>query len=326
MRKDSSYSKPVCYEVRRDIPEVYSGVPTFLGIPKITEKDIDDYDIVVMGAPWEGICTTGSFTGAELATKTIRAVSLRYGGYLPEFGYDFFDYFSVGDLGDSAMFSGDADKTFESIENMVYGIHSRGKKSVCFGGDHSISIPTLRAIAKTGKSIGIIHFDAHLDNMDTFCGDEKYARCSPLFRAYEMPEVKAIAHIGIRGPRNHPSGMNAAKSHGASVYTAPEVHAKGWESIVEAVKGQMRDKVEFIYLTICSDILDVSVNPGGPADFGGLTSHQLLRMVHSFASDGIDAFDFVEIYPPQDPNRISSHMAAWAAIYAMNGMAAKLVR
>ncbi len=325
-KKDRNVQKPVCYEKRETIPEVYSGVPTFLGVPRISESEIENCDVVVMGAPWEGVCTTGSFTGVELATKTIRQVSLRYGGYLPEFGYDFFDHLSVGDMGDSAMFNGDAERTFESIEKMVSAVHAKGRKSVLFGGDHSVSIPTIKALAGIGKKIGIVHFDAHLDNLPAFQGKETTARCSPFYRAYETPEVTAIAHIGIRGPRNHPTGVGNAEKHGAKIFTAAEIHAHGWEKIAKEVKEFVWSKADLIYLTVCSDALDVSTNPGGPADFGGLTSHQFLQMVHSFASEGIDAFDFVEVYPPQDLNGISSHMAAWAAVYAMNGMARKFVK
>ena len=101
----NDFERPVCYEKRKAIPEVYSGVPTFLGVPKITSGEIDGQDVVIVGAPWEGICTTGSYTGVELGPKTIRSVSLRYGGYLPEFDYDFFDDLKVGDFGDAPSFN-----------------------------------------------------------------------------------------------------------------------------------------------------------------------------------------------------------------------------
>jgi len=320
MQNSGQCGKRVVYEKCGLTPEVYSGVPTFLGVSGITADEIGDRDVVIMGAPWEGVCTTGAFTGTELAVKSIRTASLRYGGYLPEFDFDFFDVLKLGDLGDSPTFNGDTDKTFEAIESKVYEIHSRGKKSVCFGGDHSISIPTLRALARLGKKIGVVHFDAHLDNLGAFQGEEKEARCTPLHHAYEIPEVEKVVHIGIRGPRNHPSGLRIAKENGARVIMAAELHRRGWEDVAEEVKNLIWKHVDLVYVTICSDALDVSTNPGGPADFGGLTSHQLLRMVHDFASEGIAAFDYVEVYPPQDLNSISSHLAAWAAIYAINGM------
>lgn len=318
--------KPTCYDVRGAIPELYSGVPTFMGLPKVDEEQINDCDIVIMGAPWEGICTTGSFTGCEMAPKTIRRASLRYGGYLPEYDYDIFDYASAGDFGDSLYNSGDTNTTFDSIEKKADAIFSRGKKLLCFGGDHSITIPMLRSLCKnTEGKVGIIHFDAHLDNMPSFLGKEEYARCCPMHRAYEMDKVKNIAHVGIRGPRNNYKGLEHVRANGAKMISSFDVHRRGIEDVFSELKDFVWDGVDSVYITICSDVLDVCENPGGPADFAGLTSYQLLSLLHDLASVGISGMDFVEIYPPQDPNGVSSHMAAWAGIYGMSGMA-KTVR
>ncbi|SQC98501.1 Uncharacterised protein [Fusobacterium necrophorum subsp. necrophorum] len=65
-------NKPICYIPGREIPEIYSGVPTFLGLPKINSKEeLKDYDLVFMGVPWEGVCTYGKFSGCELSTKIL---------------------------------------------------------------------------------------------------------------------------------------------------------------------------------------------------------------------------------------------------------------
>lgn len=284
------------------------------------------HDVIVMGAPWEGVCTTGSFTGCELATKSIRKASLRYGGYLPEFDYDLFDYISVGDFGDAAYFSGDGERTFASIKEKAERIFAAGKKSICFGGDHSITIPILNALCQQTKSkIGIIHFDAHLDNMPSYLGIEKDARCCPMNRAYEMPSVSNIIHVGIRGPRNNYRGLEHARANNAQYISSFEIHKQGIEAALETIKAFIWRDVEAVYLSICSDVLDVSSNPGGPADFAGLTSYQLLSMIHELASEGITGMDIVEVYPPQDHANISSHVAAWSAIYGLSGMAKSLM-
>ena len=113
-------NKPICYVPEREIPEVFSGVPSFLGLPPIkTKKDLDESDIVIMGVPWEGINTNGPFTCVEMGTKTIRKASTRYGAYLPDFDIDVFDYFTGGDIGDIAVKNGDYDFTF----NTQFHIH-----------------------------------------------------------------------------------------------------------------------------------------------------------------------------------------------------------
>lgn len=316
-------NKPTCYDLREKIPEIYSGVPTFLGLPKVTTNEIPEHDVIIMGAPWEGICTTGSHTGCELATKTIRSASIRYGGFLPEFDFDAFDYISAADFGDTAHFPGDSIATFDSIEKKADAIFSNGRQSLCFGGDHSITIPLLRSLAKNfpHKRIGVVHFDAHLDNMPSFLGEEFLARCCPMHRAYEMEGITNLIHVGIRGPRNNFNGLEHARNNSAKVISSFELHQSGVSAVFDKIKEEVLDQSDLVYLTICSDVLDVSENPGGPADFAGLTSYQLLSLVHQIASHGIQGLDFVEIYPPQDHAGISSHMAAWVGIYGLNGIA-----
>ena len=319
--------KPAPYDKRGPIPEIYSGTPTFMGLPKITEDQISEYDVIVMGMPWEGTCTTGNSTGCELATKTIRLASIRYGGYLPEFNYDLFDYMTVADLGDSAYYPGDVEKTFQAIEEKADMIYSRKKQSLSFGGDHSVTIPILRSLCKnTEGKIGLIHFDAHLDNMPSYLESEKLARCCPMHRAYEMEKISNIVHVGIRGPRNNFRGLQEAAAYNAKVISSFDVHRLGIENVLDEIKKFVWNGVSSVYISICSDVLDVAGNHGGPPDFAGLTSYQLLSMLHSLASEGICGLDFVEIYPPQDHAAISSHAAAWAGIYGLSGMAKRYMK
>lgn len=316
-------NKPICYVPDRKIPEVYSGVPSFLGLPPIkTKEDLKKSDIVIMGVPWEGICTYGGFTSTELATKTIREASIRYGGYLPDYDIDIFDYFTGGDYGDVAVKNGDYSFTFNSIREHFRTILDANKFPVIFGGDHSISFPLISEFAKkhNGK-IGIIHFDAHMDNMESY-GEEKYARCCPFHRLYEDENInpKNIVHFGIRGPRNNPAGLKTAKKYGAHVITGMEIKMKGvLESIKKAIEIAS-DGTDAIYITVCSDILDIANNPAGPPDPCGLTSFELAIALHECGKAKCEAFEFVELYPSKDPHNTSSHVATWMTIYLLAGV------
>lgn len=317
-------NKPVCYVPNREIPEVFSGVPSFLALPVVKDKkELSKYDFVVMGAPWENICTTGVFTGVELSTKTVRNSSIRYGGYLPEFDFDIFDHMTACDYGDAAVKNGDQDFTFESVENYVGDIMDAGAIPITFGGDHSLSYPLIKRFAKKyDGNIGIVHFDAHMDNMDSF-GEEKYGRCSPFHRLYDLEgfDPHNLVSLGIRGPRNHFGGLKEAKKYGASVITSFEVKQKGaLESIKKAIEIASKG-TKAIYVTVCSDALDVAFNPGGPADMCGLTSYELAIMLHQCGLANAKGFDFMEIYPPDDLHNISSHCACWMTIYLMSGIA-----
>lgn len=316
-------NKPVCYVPSYPHPELYSGVPSFLGLPPVKDKaQLSNYDFVIMGAPWEGICTYGGPSGTENATKTIRQASVRYGAYLPELEFDVFDHFSGADYGDAAVRNGDRAFTFESVAGHMRDIMASGAIPITFGGDHSLSFPLISAFAeKYDGNIGIIHFDAHMDNMDAY-GEEAYARCSPFHRLYDVPgfNPKNLVSVGIRGPRNYFGALDEAKKYGASVITSFEVKRKGWEDCIKRAIAAASEGTKAFYVSVCSDALDVANNPGGPADLCGLSSYELAEMLYACGCGGAKGFDFMEVYPPDDLHNISSHGACWMSIYMMNGM------
>ncbi len=322
-------NKPVCYVPSQEKPEIFSGVPSFLGLPPIYKKEeLKGFDFAIMGAPFENICTYGGFTGVENGTKTIRKASVRYGGYLPEFEFDIFDTFSGCDYGDCAVRNGDAPFTFESAGKYMQDILDSGAIPIVFGGDHSLSYPLIETFAKPyDGNIGIIHFDAHMDNMDSF-GDEKFARCSPFHRLYDMKgfDPKNLVSVGIRGPRNNYVALEEARKYGASVITSFEVKQKGVMESIEKAIAIAKNGTKAIYVTVCSDALDVAFNPGGPADMCGLTSYELGMMLHQCGLAGAKGFDYMEVYPPDDLHDISSHCACWMSIYMMSGMAQSMLK
>ena len=317
-------NKPVCFDVSYKHSEVFSGVPSFLGLPVIRQKDeLGKHDFVIMGAPWEGVCTYGGATFVENATKTIRISSARYGSYLPELDFDLFDHFSGADYGDAAVKNGDTDFTFQSVGNYLRDIVQASAIPIVFGGDHSLSYPLITAFAeKYEGNIGIIQFDGHMDNMDKY-GEEMYARCCPFYRLYDMKgfNPKNLVSVGIRGPRNHFGSVKEAKKHGASVITSFEIKKEGPEKSVKKALDIALNGTKALYVSVCSDVLDIAHNPGGPADPCGLNTYELAVMLHQCGLAGAGGFDYMEIYPPKDFYNQSSHVACWMALYMMSGMA-----
>ena len=308
------------------LPRIYGDTPSFLGCPIIhSTSDVKKYDVAVMGVPWEGTITWGSYSGCELAPKAIRHASARYGGYLPEYGLNFFDYIRVGDFGDTAIEPSSPRLTMGRIKRKAKKIYQGGAIPFSIGGDHSFTPEIVRALSECRPgNIGIIHFDAHLDNSDGFGGD-KYPRCGPLFRISQIPEVKntSIVHLGIRGPRNSPSQAEYARRIGATVYTINDIHKLGMEEVMNRAMAIAYSGTDAVYVTVCSDAVEVAYNPGGPADFDGLTPHQLFYALHHLGKEGIAGLDFVETYPLQDSNGVSSHLVSWAFIHALVGIASK---
>ena len=317
-------SKPTIYDPNFLPPNIYSGVPTFLNLPVLENKqDLAQMDVAVMGVPWEGGCTIGGYSSCTDGPKSIRSASIRYTGYLPDFDLDCFSQLKAGDYGDIAVQNGNYEFTFGEIRKKVGEIYDAGAVPIILGGDHGIAYPTISELAKRhpGK-VGVLHFDAHLDNYSNF-GDDPYSRCSPFYQLYNDPNMDPtkIVHIGIRGPRNHQEEFNNAKKYGANVILCREIKKNGWEaSIKKAIELASKD-TEVMYVTICADSLDAAFMPQGPQDMGGLTSFELLMMVHEAGLAGARAMDFVEIYPDAYSLQPASHVGCWLALYFLNGVA-----
>jgi guanidinopropionase len=309
---------------KHSMPKVYGDTPTFLGVPKLSAVAIPTgLDVVFAGVPWEGTVTWGTFSGCEMAPRTIRHASGRYGGFLPEYEIDIFEHLQLGDIGDVAVHSDSPTETMEGVFRAMDRIYRTGSIPVVLGGDHSFTPAVIRALAANREgSIGLIHLDAHFDNAKVF-GDEAMPRCSPIHHIAQIPQVRtrSIAHVGIRGPRNSPAQLQYAREMGASIFTMRDIRRRGFEMVLEEAIAVAREQTEHIYVTICSDCLDATCNPGGPADFNGLFAHELLAGLYRLGQEGIAGLDFVEIYPGQDASGFSSHLASWAVIHALAGLA-----
>ncbi|HHW93112.1 MAG TPA: agmatinase family protein [Clostridiaceae bacterium] len=317
-------SKPVCYDAERIIPEIYIGVPSFLGLPVCKDsKELDQYDLTFMGVPWEGTCTYGGHSNCEQFVKTIREASIRYGAYLPEYDIDAFDYFTGCDFGDSAVQNGNYARTSAFILEKYQSILDNNSIPIVFGGDHSISPPLIDAFALNhGKRIGILHFDCHLDNLNDYAGDP-YARCTPFRRLYESENIDPtrIVHLGIRGPRNTPEGMRIAREVGATVITINELKDNGWRSTIHKALDIVKNDTDAFYVSVCSDITDVAFNPEGAVDACGVSSYELGRMLFECGLAGAKSFDYVEVYPDSDGRNVSSHLACYMVVNFLCGLA-----
>lgn len=304
--------------------EIYSGVPSFMGMPTAkTAEELKQYDFAVMGVPFEGGCTYGGFSSCVVAPKTIRSVSTRYVGYLPDYDFDTFDYMSCCDYGDIPIQNGSYEYSFASMRKGIGEILDADCVPITFGGDHSISYPLISELcARHKKRVGVLHFDAHLDTMPAF-GDDLYSRCSPFNRLYgdENFDSTKIVHIGIRGPRNHHQERIEAQKAGATVITAREIKLNGWQASIQKAIDIVSKDTDVIYVTVCSDVLDAAANPQGPFDPCGPTSFEVAMMLHEAGKAGAGAFDFVEIYPETCGTHQSAHTACWMALYFMNGVA-----
>lgn len=317
-------SKPTIYDPNFLPNLIYSGVPSFLNLSVIEKKEeLREVDVAVMGVPWEGGCTIGGYSSCTEGPKSIRSASIRYTGYLPEFDIDAFEYLRAADYGDCPVQNGNYDFTFNQIRRNYGDIVDAGAIPIVFGGDHGIAYPMISEMAKRHpKKVGVLHFDAHLDNYDGF-GDDPFSRCSPFFQLYNDPNMDPtkMVHIGIRGPRNHRRERENARKYGATVIPCMEIKRDGWEKAIHKAIDIASNGADVLYVTICADSLDAAYMPQGPQDMAGLTSFELLMMVHEAGLAGARSLDFVEIYPENGTLQTASHVGCWAALYFLNGVA-----
>jgi agmatinase len=212
------------------------------------------------------------------------------------------------------------------VHSVARSVYQHGAIPFLFGGDHSYTPEVVAALVEeTDGKVGVLHLDAHLDNLPEYGGDP-HARCGPLYRILQISGVRAesVVHLGIRGPRNAPSQMALARNKGCCVFTMKEIRRRGLDSILEESLERAHTGTRAVYLTICSDILDAVYNPGGPPDFDGLMPSELFEVVRRVALENIRGMDFVEVYPLQDPTHRSSHLAVWTLIHALIGLAQKM--
>ncbi len=305
--------------------KIYGNTPCFLGASNISGAgNVGKVDVIIYGVPWEGAVTWGDYTGCELGPKVMRLCSARYTGYLPELNHiDVFEHLTLGDLGDVDIVPSNVPESILRIQKFAERVWETQKFPVALGGDHGITFPIVKALGeKSGKKVGIIHMDTHYDNKPNFEGDP-FARCSPFARLYEYEGVRSesIVHMGIHGPRNAAANGRLAQEVGATTITISDIRqANDLKAMAKKAYEIASKDTDFVYLSICSDVLDYAFNPGGPADGNGLTSYELVNLVYEFSSMGIVGMDFVEVYPQQDLNQFSAHFVSTVVLYALAGL------
>ena len=317
---------PMVEHRKSQLPTVYGDTPSFLGVPVLDLNRLPGgYDVVVAGVPWEGAVTWGSYSGCELAPRSIRHASARYGGFLPEYGVDLFDHLTVGDVGDISVNPTQPRETMAGVLAMARAIYQAGGIPFTLGGDHSFTPEIVQAMTehRSGR-VGVIHFDAHFDNSKEF-GKDPVPRCGPIYRMSRLKGVRpeSIVSIGIRGPRNSRGQSEISKEIGASVFDMRQVRRMGMDAVLSEAVRIAGKGTDGFYVTICSDCLDAAYNSGGPIDFNGLQPHELFDALFTLGEQGMGGLDYVEVYPLSDPRSVSSHLAVWAMIHAMAGLAVR---
>ncbi len=277
-------------------------------------------DAAVLGVPFDSGVTYRP--GARFGPSHIRESSRLLRPYNPALGVSPFASLQVMDAGDLAVNPFSIEEAISSIERGARALLERVPYVLTLGGDHTIALPLLRALAAVHGPVAVIHFDAHLDTWDTYFG-AAYTHGTPFRRASEegLLDRSGCVHVGIRGPLFSDADLGQDAGLGFEVVSAPEADNLGVAGMAERIADRVGDRPAYVSVDI--DVLDPAHAPGtGTPEAGGLTSRELLGVLRSFARLRLIGADIVEVAPSYDHAQITGIAAAHVGYELLSARAA----
>jgi agmatinase len=284
----------------------FAGITSSMRCP--VTRDLDGVDLAVVGVPFDS--GTSYRSGTRFGPRKIREASLMLWGYNNPLAVRPLDVLKVVDYGDVDVIPPSIVDTYANIEAEVGTVLAAGVTVLALGGDHSISLPLLRAHARRWGRLGLIHFDSHPDTWDSEFGGRPYSHGTPFRRALEEQLIDPARYIqvGLRGPTSGASDWQDARDLGVRVITMDDAAALGMPAVADAIRATATGPV---YVTLDIDSADPAFAPGtGTPEVGGFTSHQLLQLVRCLRGLDLVGFDLVEVSPPYDHGDITAILAA----------------
>jgi len=280
-----------------DMPR-FAGPATMMRLP--TAKTARGLDACFVGVPMD--IGTSNRSGTRHGPRQIRAESCMLRPYNMATGAAPFDSLQVADIGDVAINTFDLKKSVKIIEKAYDRILAQDCIPLTLGGDHTLTLPILRAMHKKHGAVALLHIDAHADINEHMFG-EKIAHGTPFRRAVEegLLAQDKVFQIGLRGTGYAPADFDWSREQGFTVVTAEECWHKSMTPLMEQVRATIGDQP--CYFTYDIDSLDPAFAPGtGTVEIGGLTTWQALEIVRGARGLNLVGGDLVEVSPPYDPS------------------------
>jgi len=278
---------------------------TFMRLPYT--RELVGLDIAFLGIPFDG--GTSYRPGSRFGPREIRQHSSLIRPYNPALQVNPFRILKVADAGDVDVNPIGIEDTYDRVKQAVGALLDTKVLPVCIGGDHSLSLPILRAVVSRHGPVGLVHVDAHQDMWEDYFGN-KYFHGTPFRRAVEekLLDARRVLQIGIRGPVYAESDFDFARQHGIRWITARQVAGQGVDWVREQLQVVQGGPV---YLSFDIDGVDPAFAPGtGTPEVGGLTSREALEVIRSLVGVPLVGADVVEVSPPFDHAGLTSTLAA----------------
>jgi len=267
-------------------------------------------DAVLLGVPYDGAVTYQP--GARLAPYHLRRTSALLQTFHPVHQLDVFRSIRAIDGGNVAFPPFDAAAVRHLVQAEVAAIVAAGATPFVVGGDHSVALPAMRAVATSHGPLSVLHVDAHLDTSGPEVWGEPFHHGAPLRHALTEGLIAPgqLFQVGLRASWGHPEEGALVAAHGAHGFLMPLLEARGIEAVTREIRAAIGDRP--LYVTFDVDGIDPAFAPGtGTPVPGGLTAREALHLLRGMAGARLVGMDLVEISPALDHADLTCHLGAW---------------
>jgi len=289
----------------RIIPR-FAGVRTFMRLQYTS--DLAGVDAAAIGIPFD--TATSYRTGARFGPEAVRSASVLLRPYHPAFAIDLVETLSMVDYGDLPVAPGDTEGTYRRIEEALEPVLAAGVFPAVIGGDHSITLAELRALAKVHGPLALVHLDAHTDTWESYF-DQRYFHGTTFKRAIEegLIDPGASVQAGMRGALFGAGDLEDARALGLHVIPSEELRALGSAEYARLVLERVGDRPAFFSFDI--DFLDPAFAPGtGTPEVAGFSTAEAVAFLRALRGLELVGCDVVEVSPPYDGAGQTTALAA----------------
>jgi agmatinase len=301
----------------------FAGIRTFMRAPHVT--DLKGVDAVVYGIPFD--TATSYRTGVRFGPEAIRSASSLLRPYNPALDVNVVDRLSIVDYGDVPVSPGDTEHTYAQIEEALAPIVDAGCFPLALGGDHSITLAELRALARRHGALALVQLDSHGDVWEQYFG-QRYFHGTTFKRAAEESVIDPHASVqaGMRGSLYGAEDIAVARDFGFTVLSTDELRDLGPGAYGDLVRERVGERPVFVSFDI--DFLDPAFAPGtGTPEVGGFSTAEALAFVRSLRGINLVGCDVVEVSPSYDgPGQVTALAGATVAYELLSLRALSSIR
>jgi agmatinase len=276
----------------------FCGIPTFMRLPLATT--LEGLDAAIIGIPSDSGAPFR--TGARFAPNAVRQMSIMLRPINPYRGnINVFEMLKVADAGDCAVVPGYEIHSLERIEQAVAVLVNADVIPCGIGGDHSVTLAELRAVAVKHGPLGLIQFDSHSDTWDKYFADQKYSAGTPFRRAVEenLVDPQHSIQVGLRGSLFQETDIRQSLDLGYEVITTDGVFDAGIPALAQRIAERTAGRPTFI--TFDMDFIDPAHAPGVQTpECGGPSARETLQLLRALHDINLVGCDVVEINPMYD--------------------------